>query len=107
MGLRCCAVAPADSVELGYALSLTPVTLRPLKNYLYRPAEELYDIVDDPDEVNNLAAKPEYEGTLKEMRTRLEKWQLKTADPFLLRDGVSLPVIKAYVFQRVNVSLVS
>ena len=70
---------------------------RPLKAYLQRPAEELYDMENDPDEVNNLAADPQHRRTLVEMRTRLERWQARTGDPFLLRDGVSLTAIKGYV----------
>ena len=46
---------------------------RPLKAYLQRPAEELYDMDNDPDEVNNLAADPQHGRTLVEMRTRLEE----------------------------------
>ena len=52
---------------------------------------------NDPNEVNNLVTDPAHKEVLIRLRTRLEKWQMKTADPFLLRDGVSLPVIKAYV----------
>lgn len=70
---------------------------RPLKNYLHRPPEELYDMENDPNEVDNLAGNPEYENVLVEMRAKLEKWQLKTTDPFMLRDSVSMNPIKAYV----------
>lgn len=38
-----------------------------------RPVEELYDLVNDPWEMNNLAMDPEYSDLLAEMRTRL--WQ--------------------------------
>lgn len=78
---------------------------RPLRSYLRRPAEELYDLENDPDEVHNLAQDPKCKETLVEMRTRLEKWQMKTGDPFLLRDGVSLPVIKAYINEGESIDL--
>jgi len=50
------------------------------------PKEELYDLVFDPNEANNLADRPGHEETLAEMRARLEAWQKATDDP--LRDGV-------------------
>ncbi|KAF8859686.1 alkaline phosphatase-like protein [Acephala macrosclerotiorum] len=65
---------------------------RLLKNHIRRPAEELYDLDNDPQEVKNLAADKDYEGLVKEMRMRLEKWQLETKDHWLCRDGVSVVI---------------
>jgi N-sulfoglucosamine sulfohydrolase len=45
-----------------------------------KPAEELYNIQNDPEELNNLAASPQYEKILKDMRKVLEKWIKKTDD---------------------------
>jgi len=45
-----------------------------------KPAEELYDLDADPYEIKNLAAVPEHQGTLKEMRAALEKWMIDTKD---------------------------
>ena len=45
-----------------------------------RPAEELYDINNDPFELENLAHKNEYAETLKDMRQRLEHMRKKTND---------------------------
>jgi len=45
-----------------------------------KPAEELYDIPNDPHEVNNLAGAPGYEHILKPMRTELAKWITDTGD---------------------------
>src|ERR1035437_59480 len=45
-----------------------------------RPAEELYDIKADPQELNNLAGNPKYADTLKELRGRLEGWRRETSD---------------------------
>jgi hypothetical protein len=45
-----------------------------------KPPEELYDLETDPYEVKNLAAAPEHQGTLKEMRAALEKWMTDTKD---------------------------
>jgi len=45
-----------------------------------RPAKELYDIRTDPFEMNNLAARPEYESVLKEMTDALHQWEVSTRD---------------------------
>jgi len=44
-----------------------------------RPAEELYDMKNDPDEVNNLAGKPEYAEVQTNLSNVLDEW-LKEAD---------------------------
>jgi len=48
-----------------------------------RPAEELYDLKTDPDQVVNVAGRPEYASELKKLRARLERWQRDTRDPRL------------------------
>ncbi|TWT85140.1 Arylsulfatase [Planctomycetes bacterium CA13] len=45
-----------------------------------RPAEELYDMVTDPEELNNLANHPEYASTLSGLRTELDQWMDETGD---------------------------
>ncbi len=39
-----------------------------------RPVEELYDIISDPYEINNLATSPDHQEILKQLRFELEKW---------------------------------
>jgi N-sulfoglucosamine sulfohydrolase len=46
-----------------------------------RPAEELYDLRKDPDEINNVAANSSYEETRQALRARLAKWMKNTDDP--------------------------
>lgn len=46
-----------------------------------RPAEELYDLRHDPDQVINVAAKPEYADALREHRDRVDTWMIRTKDP--------------------------
>ncbi|TRX71762.1 sulfatase [Carboxylicivirga sp. M1479] len=44
------------------------------------PYEELYDLENDPDEVNNLAQSPEHKNKLIELRNALYQWQLAIND---------------------------
>jgi arylsulfatase A-like enzyme len=53
-------------------------------------AEQLYDLVFDPQERGNLAGDPAFEAVLQEMRGRLDRWMQATNDP-LLRGPVPLP----------------
>jgi N-sulfoglucosamine sulfohydrolase len=47
------------------------------------PREQLYDLVLDPSEGNNLADRPEHGETLEMLRARLEVWMRETDDPLL------------------------
>ncbi len=48
-----------------------------------RLPEELYDIVNDPNEANNLAENPGFKKPLAEMRALLKQHMIATADPYL------------------------
>jgi arylsulfatase A-like enzyme len=52
-----------------------------------KPVEELYDMTADPDNVVNLADKPEYRQTLETMRAKLREWQLSIHDSALLPEA--------------------
>ena len=47
------------------------------------PREELFDLVFDPNEANNLASDPSHQSILAELRERLELWMRETDDPLL------------------------
>jgi N-sulfoglucosamine sulfohydrolase len=47
------------------------------------PAEQLYDLLHDPNEANNLAGEPALESVLDDMRARLTTWMHETEDPLL------------------------
>lgn len=44
---------------------------------------QLYDLFFDPNEKNNLANDPNYQGTLKELDSQLEAWRVSVGDPIL------------------------
>ena len=45
-----------------------------------KPAEELYDLVEDPDETRNLANSPEHEAVLERLRASRREWSLSIRD---------------------------
>lgn len=51
-----------------------------IHRYPYGPCE-LYDLVHDPDEKNNLVGQPEYEQVQTELLSRLQQWYYEYADP--------------------------
>lgn len=59
---------------------------RPRKNFEHRPEWELYDLTQDPKELNNLAQKPEQAELLKELQGKLKQWRTETKDPWLIKE---------------------
>ncbi|MCH6233881.1 sulfatase [Cognataquiflexum rubidum] len=45
-----------------------------------RPEEELYDVVKDPYQLNNLAAEPESQAVKEQLKTQLLAWMTETGD---------------------------
>lgn len=76
---------------------------RPLESYIRRPPEELYDLLEDPREVRNLAFEQANHDLILEMRSTLEAWQAETNDPWLFRDGVSLRTIAHHLTSGLEV----
>ena len=70
---------------------------RSLRNYVRRPPEELYDLLADPAEVNNLAGDPAFGDELLDLRSRMERWQQETDDPWLYRDGISVRAVRHHL----------
>jgi len=56
---------------------------RAIKAYFERPAEELYDLEKDPNELRNVAADSAYSASLKEMQGKMLAFREKTKDLWL------------------------
>jgi arylsulfatase A-like enzyme len=63
---------PSKDVLLAHGLAERPL-----------PAEQLYDLVFDPNEAANVAGDPAYADVLAELRARLHEWMVATGDPLL------------------------
>jgi uncharacterized sulfatase len=61
-----------------------PAARHIVDSYYRRPAEELYDLVVDPDETRNLAKDPRHAATLGQLRARLDAWQREQGDTMRL-----------------------
>ncbi len=57
-----------------------PAAAAVVRAYHKRPAEELYDLRADPDEVKNLAADPAHAATLARLRSDLDAWMKANGD---------------------------
>jgi N-sulfoglucosamine sulfohydrolase len=58
---------------------------RPVKQYVQRPRQELYDLEADPHEVKNLAGEAEHAERLARMHEKLVAWQKRTGDPWIIK----------------------
>jgi N-sulfoglucosamine sulfohydrolase len=58
---------------------------RSIEAYIHRPKFELYDLENDPHEVENLADVPKYAKVLEELKAKLKAFQKRTKDPWILK----------------------
>lgn len=82
-----------------------------------RPAEELYDLENDPFEINNLALNPDYKSKLEELSSVLYDWMDETKDPGLIPEpyleelgalhGNKYTAMKQPEFKNINARLIS
>ncbi len=57
---------------------------RTVKDYMFRPEFELFNISTDPSESNNLASDNNYKNILESMKVKMKDFQLRTKDPWLI-----------------------
>ena len=65
--------------------------LSPLQDRIFaptRPVEELYDLSNDPYEIENLAGLPEYQPVVADLRSQLYAWMVETGDPGLFPEPI-------------------
>ena len=83
----------------------TPVLMSPSGKFLKtfyntpRSTEELYDLIADPQEQNNLVNDSNYKTVLLDLQQRLKSWQVKTEDP-ILKGKIELPAQIKYKFTK-------
>ncbi len=65
--------------------------LRPPRTHFWetKPAEELYDLAEDPDETRNLANSPEHASVLDRLRAARREWSLSIRDLGFLPESVT------------------
>ncbi len=70
----------------------------------HKPAEELYDLQNDPHEIRNLAAEPRFRNVLEAHREQLQAWIAETGDQGLAgeSDAGLLAVLKRWGDKCVN-----
>tara|TARA_R110000850_G_scaffold42902_7_gene110042 strand:- start:2453 stop:3928 length:1476 start_codon:yes stop_codon:yes gene_type:complete len=81
--LQPCAYKDKKAILLALREAYKDEALNATQRLLFRdvrPAEELYDVNEDPFEINNLAGDPAYTDKLAELRERLEVWMVETDD---------------------------
>ena len=61
-----------------------------------RPAEELYDLKNDPDQMRNIASEQGYEQTKQELSNRLDAYLRATKDPRMLGQDIIWDSTKYY-----------
>ncbi|GAA3617243.1 sulfatase [Flavivirga amylovorans] len=57
---------------------------RTVKDYMYRPEFELFNLSKDPGESDNLAKQEDYQEILESMKLKMKDFQLNTKDPWLI-----------------------
>ncbi|MDZ7722229.1 MAG: sulfatase [candidate division KSB1 bacterium] len=86
-GCECCSGIDADQcwAEWKKLAETNPQVAKLVEKYQKRPAEEFYDLQNDPFELNNLAGYTEYQKPMLELRKHLTIWIKKQNDPLAHR----------------------
>ena len=76
----------APTWQAQYKLGLdAPYGAKTVGSYIQRPKFELFDIKNDPHEGKNLADDPKHAKTLERLIARLQDFQKRTNDPWIIK----------------------
>mgnify|MGYP006248397257 FL=1 len=76
----------ASSFQAQYQKSLSaPYGKKTVRQYIHRPEFEFFQIVQDPDEANNLAGNPKFAVKLEEYKEKLKSAQKQFHDPWVVK----------------------
>ena len=59
------------------------------KDYSYRPSTELYDVQDDPYQLNNLATSSGYDRIINRMQNELEQFMKQQGDQGVVTEAMA------------------
>ena len=65
------------------AAKTNPAAAAVINRSIQHPAEELYDLANDPDQVHNLADKSQHADTKAKLSSQVDAWMHQTSDPRL------------------------
>jgi N-sulfoglucosamine sulfohydrolase len=74
------------ATRTGAGVHVAPAAKDAYKTNNHPPEWELYDLSKDPHELENIAAKKEYEPVLEKLQKALMAWRIETNDPLLDKD---------------------
>ncbi|MFD2256637.1 sulfatase [Luteolibacter algae] len=67
-----------------------------------RPVDELYDLKNDPYELNNLAANPDYAKQLKELSSAVDEWIVDTGDKGEIEESLTVDLPALFESKRIS-----
>jgi arylsulfatase A-like enzyme len=82
MTFRCTSTQKNDAVWASWTekAQTDDFARQQVQRYCQRPGEELYDVVKDPFQMNNLADDPKLAKVIQSMRKKLEQWMIQQGD---------------------------
>ena len=72
-----------------------------------RPAEELYDLQNDPYEINNLAGQPQYQTVQNELSAALDNWIDETGDKGQTMEDVQVTQAQLEKMENAHINTMS
>ncbi len=84
-------LAPTFRELLNKSISHLPTKwYKSIISYYYRPEYEFFDVVKDPEELDNLSDQPKLATVFAKLKRKLSKWRNLTDDPWICAPGAVL-----------------